>query len=175
MTSIGKNRSLTRMPRFSGGFTLIEVLVVIGIISILAGIVIVAINPSKQFAQARNTERQSNVGAILSAIGQRMADNKGTFNGSFTVSSITYTCPTLPATATIIGSAVGQIDLNCLTPTYISSQIPVDPVGGRWTDATSYDSRYTVLVDASGRVTVCAPNAANETSIPDAASICVTR
>ena len=157
------------------GFTLIEVLVVIGIISILAGIVIVAINPAKQFAQARNTERQSNVGSILSAIGQRMADNKGTFSGSFTVGSTTYTCPSLPLTETVIGSAVGEIDLNCLTPTYISTQLPVDPNGGTWASATSYDTNYTVTTDAEGRVKVCAPNAANETSVPDRASICLSR
>ena len=50
------------------GFTLIEILVVIGIIAILAAIVIIAINPAKQFAQARNTQRTANVNAILNAI-----------------------------------------------------------------------------------------------------------
>ena len=60
------------------GFTLIEILVVIGIIAILAVIVLIAINPARQFAQARNTQRTSNVNAILNAIGQYTADNKGT-------------------------------------------------------------------------------------------------
>src|ERR1700735_2848314 len=64
------------------GFTLIEILVVIGIIAVLAAIVIVAINPSRQFAQARESQRVSNVDSILDAIGQRMADNKGVFAAS---------------------------------------------------------------------------------------------
>src|SRR3989344_8197864 len=60
-----------------GGFTLIEILVVIGIIAILAAIVIIAINPARQFKQARDTQRTSNVNAILNAVGQFIADNKG--------------------------------------------------------------------------------------------------
>lgn len=160
------------------GFTLIEVLVVIGIIAVLAAIVIVAINPTKQFAQARNSQRTSNVATILNAIGQRLADNKGVFTGSFTIGSTEYTCPTLTAgTIYNINSVVdtGNISLSCLTPTYIPAQIPVDPNGGEWTSATTYDTKYTVAVDAVGRYKVCAPNAASETSIPNPAPICFER
>src|SRR3989344_5237794 len=59
------------------GFTLIELLVVIGILAILLAITLIAINPAKQFAQANNTKRSSDVNAILNAVNQYMADNKG--------------------------------------------------------------------------------------------------
>ena len=67
------------MKTLHKGFTLIEILVVIGIIAILAAIVVVAVNPARQFAEARNSQRQSNVESILNAVGQNIADNKGIF------------------------------------------------------------------------------------------------
>lgn len=161
----------------SKGFTLIEILIVIGIIAILAAIVIVAINPAKQFAQARNTQRESNINTILNAVGQRIADNKGVFDGTFTIDGNTYNCPALPTTTKTITDTndADEVDLNCLFPTYIPAQIPVDPDGGSWTSTTTYDTNYTIQANDAGRVTVCAPNAVNEDSLPTITSLCVTR
>jgi type IV pilus assembly protein PilA len=146
--------------RLNQGFTLMELLVVIGIVAILASIVVVAINPSRQFAQSRNTQRESNVSTILNAIGQNVADNKGTF-----------TCPsgTITSTATNVGTGTGLIDLSCLVPTYIPSALPFDPTGGM-----PADTDYTVALDSLGRFTVCAPNHA-ESAIAGSVAYCLTR
>src|SRR5579872_6652054 len=110
------------MKNFKKGFTLIEILVVIGIIAVLAAIVIIAINPARQFAQARNTQRTSNVEAILNAVGQRIADNKGLFR-----EPSDPLCTVNISSTTVQTIASSGIDLRpCLVPTYMS-ELPVDP------------------------------------------------
>lgn len=102
------------------GFTLIEILVVIGMIAILAAVVLIAINPLRQFAQARNAQRVSNVNTILNAIGNRIAENKGVFVGD-----TTCTAP-LPASSTNIAKTGGYDLRTCLVPNF-TSDIPPDP------------------------------------------------
>lgn len=131
-----------RFIRKQAGFTLIEILVVIGIIAILAAAVLIAVNPARQFAQARDSQRSTNIEAILNAIGQNFADNKGTFNCA----------ATLPPALTNIGTGGAFINLEpCLVPTYISI-MPADPSGG-----TSADTKYQVMQDATTkRITISA-------------------
>lgn len=158
------NRKVQRNSKvmLEQGFTLMELLVVIGIIAILAGIVVVALNPSRQFAQARNTEREASVSTILNAIGQNIADNKGSF-------TCIGTGVTIDTTATPIGTGAGYKDLSCLVPTYIPTAIPLDPNGG-----TVANTKYTIAKDSLGRFTVCAPEHV-EAPIAGSATYCLTR
>jgi prepilin-type N-terminal cleavage/methylation domain-containing protein len=159
----------------SRGFTLIEILVVMGMVAILASVVLIAINPLRQFAQARSSQRISNVNTILNAIGNRIAENKGIFNDS-------ASCATpIPLTATAMGSG-GYNIRPCLVPTYLS-ELPYDPTDGSNLCTTltctntgeSYDTKYTVAQDSTtGRITVCAPGAA-ESAIKDSKAYCLTR
>ncbi len=139
------------------GFTLIEILVVIGIIAVLSAIVLVAINPARQFKLARDSQRMSNVTAILNAVGQNIAENKGVFDCTVAI----------PNTATVISKVTLDI-ASCLIPTYISS-LPFDPnvTGAHYTDNTDYDTKYSISQDVEGRVTI---DAAGELS-----TISVTR
>jgi len=62
---------------------------------------------------------------------------------------------------TQIGSGAGKVDIcSALVPTY-NKNIPWDPSypGSSYVGCTSYDSGYTISVDASGTVTVAAPYA----------------
>ncbi len=148
------------MSKKNSGFTLIELLVVIGILGILLAIVLIAINPARQFAQANNTARRSDVTALLNAIHQYSADNKGKLPAGIT-----------GVVQEISNAGAGICGL--ISPKYISA-LPVDPddaLSDPFVDCTAYDTGYTV-VNTAGRVTVSAPGAE---AIDGAVIISVTR
>lgn len=114
------------------GFTLLELSVVVGIIAVLVGTVIVAVNPSRYFAQARNVARRADLERIQGAINQYSIEKNGAL-------------PTgVSSTLQIIGTAPSGCNVTCgtastsqacanigttLTPLYIQS-MPVDPITG---------------------------------------------
>jgi prepilin-type N-terminal cleavage/methylation domain-containing protein len=151
------------MKKFNkkGGFTLIEILVVIGIIAILAAIVIIAINPKKHFDDATAAQRDANVNAILNAIGQYVVDNKGT----------------LPSDVDSGAEEISTALCNDLVTEYIGA-IPSDPksffAGAGVTNCSDIDVGggeeidYTVEGLADGHVRVC-------TTLAPAPQLCLTR
>ena len=61
----------------NNGFTLIEILVTVGIFAILAGITIVGVNPARQISNTRNAQRVSAVANIQGAINHYALDGFG--------------------------------------------------------------------------------------------------
>jgi prepilin-type N-terminal cleavage/methylation domain-containing protein len=148
-----KNTAQT-LSRGEKGFTLIELLVVIGILAILLAITLIAINPQRQFQQSNNTKRASDVNAILNAVNQYMADNKGALPAG-----INTTAQTVAATAF-------NSFCTAIVPLYIAA-LPVDPLlnNGTPIDATgctgtTWSTGYTVQqISGSNRLTIAAPSA----------------
>jgi prepilin-type N-terminal cleavage/methylation domain-containing protein len=117
------------------GFTLIELLVVMGIIGILATAVLIAVNPARQFASARDTQRRSDLYSITNAIYQYSVEHNGRFPD------------VIPDTPTIIGTDPGLINLTSfIVPTYIAA-MPKNPSGG-----TDSNTGYYINFDENRRL-----------------------
>ena len=141
--------SLSSLKR---GFTLIELLLVIGIIAILAAIVIVAINPTKQLGDARNAQRRADVNTVLNAVYQYSIDNNGNLPSTITTTE-TEICK-----SGVNVDCTGLINLNTLTGSYVVA-LPNDPQA-----ATATSTKYTIFKNGN-RVTVKAPSAEQNASI----------
>ncbi|MBD3362144.1 prepilin-type N-terminal cleavage/methylation domain-containing protein [Candidatus Dojkabacteria bacterium] len=130
------------------GFTLLEILLVVAALAILAGIVILAINPGRQLAEARNAQRRADTRELLNAIYQASIDTNGALPSTIT-STPTEIC------GTGVSDCTGYIDLSELTNNgvYLVS-IPEDPQNS---DPTG--TGYGVVKDINNRVTVMASGA----------------
>ena len=113
---------------------------------------LIAINPARQFAQARNSQRVSNVNAILNAVGQYIADNKGN----------------LPPGIGVVAADIPKVLCEALVPTYMPA-LPTAP-GSTFDgeglvkakcpelDVAGKDSKYEIVQDADSRIKVTSSN-----------------
>jgi len=146
-------------------FTLIELLIVIGIIAILAGIIYVAVDPARRFQEARDAQRWSEVNAILNGYLKYTVDNRGTEplsgvdSGAYMIGTGSVNCDAgCTATTTTKGACV---DLAPLVDTYLSS-VPKDPSSGTVAKTLYYFHR-----SINGRITIgaCVPERAATISV----------
>ncbi len=119
----------------------------VGVIGILAAIVIVAINPTKQLEQARNAQRRSDVNVILNATYQYAIDHDLTLPAAL---------PTTPQEIcqSNVPDCSGLIDLSALEGSYLV-RLPRDP-----STQDPRSTKYTMMYnEEAGSVTVSAPRA----------------
>jgi type IV pilus assembly protein PilA len=143
------------------GFTLLEILLVIGIIATLALVVVVALDPGKRFEDARNARRLSDIQSILSAVQQYMVDSKGTIPDGIIDSQLQ------------IGDANGGCELGmgmCSDPG-AGSCLNLAPLLARYLKEMPYDpqnastaqTHYAIKIDANHIVTVTACDSTDAT------------
>lgn len=144
--------AIRHIKRNARGFTLIEVLLVVAIIAILVGIVILAVNPSKQLGDTHNSQRRADVATILNAAYQYSLDNN-TIPAKIT-STPTEIC------ATGAANCNGLIDLAILTSSekYLVL-IPKDPQCSQ--TCARNGTGYLISKDTKNHITVSAKTTEN--------------
>lgn len=139
-------------PSFKEGFTLIELLIVIAVIGVMATTLMVLINPQRQLAKARDSERRSHLFALLASIYQYSAEHSGALpdtDGDPETSNF-------PTALTCIGNQspcynlAGAGEDDTIVPDYMAV-LPLDPSTG-----TQANTGYFIYVDANNRIVASA-------------------
>ena len=151
------------MKQTKKAFTLIEILLVIGMIAVLATVVFVALDPAKRFRDARDAKRSTDAQSILSAVQTFIIDNQGSLPAGLTTTEKQIGTAATGCAISTGGCAVSDVAdcINLTTPLakYLKT-IPIDPSGG-----TASLTRYSIGMDANGIVTVKACGVEGGTNI----------
>lgn len=129
------------------GFTLVEIVVVIAILGILAGVVIVVLNPTRYFAASRDSRRQGEIRQLRDAINRLEA--KGTsFESLEDLYGEVGDCDGNP---TNIGTGFFNLE-EALVP-LIMSEMPIDPSA----ECNNTDTCYDICKLENGNIKITAP------------------
>jgi len=144
----------------SGGFTLIELIIVVSIIALLAAAAFVAVDPAKRLGNANNAQRWADVTAIADAWQKYMVDNNGsspttTQNINFQITKYggATSSNTICDASTTSG---GTIWIDPLVDNGYIGQIPYDPDSNIVDGTTS--TNYYLHYNANNTLTVGACN-----------------
>ena len=166
--------------KHKNGFTLVELLIVIGVIAVLASLAFVGLDLLARFQDSRNAQRWTDVNAILSAIKLHQVDNQGIYDSS--ISSLTDelyyqigeddegNCADTCVSPGITMEAA-CVDLDSFISGDYLQEIPIDPSD---TNASYNETRYYLIKHTSGAITVaaCSEEQGSATAVP---TISVTR
>jgi type II secretory pathway pseudopilin PulG len=131
----------------------VELLLLSALLIALSAIVLFALNPERQSAQARNAQRQNDTALLADALAQYTRDHG---------ESLLLSLPLAPLPSIEIcsdsftGSCTNLLDLRPFLEKYLDA-VPLDP-SSRDPDRTNEHTRYFVHRTAVGRVMVLAPD-----------------
>ncbi len=142
------NESMYSIYRHRSGFTLLEVMIVIGVLALLATLIIVTLDPAERFRNAREARRLSDIRALSSAAHQYLVDKKGDFPEGIDererqLGTGTSGCSIDNGFCSVAGDG-DCIDLGPALRSYLPA-IPEDPDTG-----TAEHTRYTIRREAAG-------------------------
>ncbi len=148
--------SLNLQMNKKNGFTLIELIIVIAIISILFGIIVAVINPAQKIAKAYDSQRLSDMNALNKAVQQFYIDNL-----SYKTLNISKKETEICDTRYILGnenSNCGKyINLSKLVPEFVVA-VPTDPlniISNPQNDPEKLNGNgYTIKIDENNKISI---------------------